>query len=364
MDRLAPFGVCLDGDWKFVVSSISAETSWFHRKVMINRRTFPIDNTSPYAVKRMAEHLQAGGRLVLFAEGRLSRTGTLMKLFQGTGFLLHKTEAKVITCELRNANRLPYSPNPGLKLLFPTVTAHLCEVLTPPKCDNHSKDQARTTLTSWLRDKMVDEQFKVEMEFGPRDVLSAIVESARERPKQRILEDASRAPITYRRLLVGADVLSQPLNAALARDASRVAVLLPNVNAVPVLIMSLWHIGKVPAVLNYSSGAATMLACCQLAAVKQIVTSRAFLERAKLEAEPITDAGIQLLYLEDLRARITVLQKFISSLRMRFSPSSLRLGPATSRPSSTAVILFTSGSEGMPKAWNFRTRISSPTSAR
>ena len=47
--------VCLDGDWKFVVSSVSAQTSWLHRKIMLNERTFPIDTSSPYAVKRMAD---------------------------------------------------------------------------------------------------------------------------------------------------------------------------------------------------------------------------------------------------------------------------------------------------------------------
>src|ERR1035438_6121796 len=78
--------VCLDEDWKFVTSSISAQTSWLHRKLMINHYTLPIDTNSPYAVKHMAEFLKGGGRLVLFAEGRLSRTGTLMKLFDGTGF--------------------------------------------------------------------------------------------------------------------------------------------------------------------------------------------------------------------------------------------------------------------------------------
>ena len=113
--------VCLDGDWKFVVSSTSAETSWLHRKIMINRRTFPIDTSSPYAVKRMAEFLEKNGRLVLFAEGRISRTGTLMKLFEGTGFMLHKTGAKVITCYLRGAHRLPFSPNQDEKRWFPQI---------------------------------------------------------------------------------------------------------------------------------------------------------------------------------------------------------------------------------------------------
>src|SRR6185503_2298778 len=60
--------VCLDKDWRCVVSRKSAETSWLHRKIMINRRTFPIDTDSPYAVKRMAEFLAGNGRLVLFAE--------------------------------------------------------------------------------------------------------------------------------------------------------------------------------------------------------------------------------------------------------------------------------------------------------
>src|SRR5271165_7063840 len=129
-------GVCLDPDWKFVVSSVAAQTSWLHRKIMLNRRTFPIDTNSPYAVKRMAEHLQANGRLVLFAEGRLSRTGALMKLFDGTGFLLHKTSARIITCYLRGAHKMPYSPNPAPHKLFPKVTAHFSEVLTPPKLEN------------------------------------------------------------------------------------------------------------------------------------------------------------------------------------------------------------------------------------
>src|SRR5580704_9424199 len=107
--------VCVDDDWKFVTSSITAQTSWLHRILMINRYTLPVDTSSPYAVKRMAEFLQGGGRLVLFAEGRLSRTGSLMKLFDGTGFLIYKTKAKVITAYLRGTKYLPYSPNPGWK---------------------------------------------------------------------------------------------------------------------------------------------------------------------------------------------------------------------------------------------------------
>ena len=98
-------GVWLDDDWRFVTSSTVAEISWLHKRMMINRRTFPVDMNSPFAVKRMAEYLQQGGRLVLFPEGRLTCTGSLMKIFDGTGFLILKTRAKVITAHLRGAQR-------------------------------------------------------------------------------------------------------------------------------------------------------------------------------------------------------------------------------------------------------------------
>ena len=48
-----------------------------------------------------------------------------------------------------------------------------------------------------------------------------------------------------------------------------------------------------------------MLACAQLAGVKQIITSKLFLERAKLNIQPMRDAGIEFIYLEDVRAGIT-----------------------------------------------------------
>ena len=203
--------VCLDGDWKFVTSSTTAQTSWLHRMIMVNRYTLPVDTASPYAVKRMAEFLKGGGRLVLFAEGRLTRTGNLMKLFDGTGFLIFKTKAKVITACLRGVQRLPFSPNPDLKQCFPRVTVHFSAALSAPNLEDVSTGRARALLTGWLRDQMVRQQFEVEMAHGPQNVLAAVAETARQHPGQVILEDATRQTLTCRKLLVGVDVLADVL---------------------------------------------------------------------------------------------------------------------------------------------------------
>ena len=341
-------GVCLEDDWRFVTSSTTAELSWLYKRIMINRRTFPVDMNSPFAVKRMAEYLRHGGRLVLFPEGRLSCTGSLMKLFDGTGFLIFKTRAKVITAYIRGAERLPFSRNPGRKRCFPRLSIHFSNVLPTPNLEHVSATAARARLTDWLRDQMVRQRFETEMEFGPSTLPQAIVETARQRPRQVILQDFTLQQLTYRRLLVGADLLAGQWRTLLSDPGPRVGVLLPNVNAMPIVTLSLWAAGKVPAILNYSTGPSIVLACARLAGVKHVITSEAFIQRAKLDLGPFKDAGIEILFLEDVRARITRAKRFLALVRQSLKPrlSTLNYQPSTDDP---AVILFTSGSEGDPK---------------
>jgi acyl-[acyl-carrier-protein]-phospholipid O-acyltransferase/long-chain-fatty-acid--[acyl-carrier-protein] ligase len=271
-----------------------------------------------------------------------------MKLFDGTGFLIFKTRAKVITAYIRGAERLPYSRTPGRKRWFPRISVHFSDVLTPPSLEHVSATAARGKLTDWLRDQMVRQRFETEMEFAPATLPEAIVEAARQRPGQVILQDFSLQELTYRRLLVGADLLAGQWRTLPDDAGQRVGVLLPNVNAMPVVILSLWAAGKVPAILNYSTGSGILVACAKLAGLKHVITSKAFIERAKLDLGPFKEAGIELLFLEEVRARITGAQRLLGLLRQSVKPGLSTLNSQLSTDS-PAVILFTSGSEGDPK---------------
>jgi acyl-[acyl-carrier-protein]-phospholipid O-acyltransferase/long-chain-fatty-acid--[acyl-carrier-protein] ligase len=164
-------------------------------------------------------------------------------------------------------------------------------------------------------------------------------------PRRIILEDFTGKKLSYLKLMIGASVLADTWRTHLAEE--RVGVLLPNVAGMPVTLLSLWKLGKTPAILNYTVGPAILRKCVEVASLKTIITSRQFIQRAKLDLNDLQAAGARLIYLDEISQSIPATQKLSATL------STVLAKPVCSRPvspESTAVVLFTSGSEGVPKA--------------
>ncbi len=149
------------------------------------------------------------------------------------------------------------------------------------------------------------------------------------------------------------------LGGKLAQQTMRgetVGVLLPNVNALAVTLLGLNAWGRVAALLNFTAGSRNLEAALDTAMIGLVVTSRRFVETAKLDdvvaafARRKTAAGkpVRVLYLEDVRKTITAGDKILGLVRAKVAARWHR-GHAQS-PDSPAVVLFTSGTEGLPKA--------------
>ena len=142
--------------------------------------------------------------------------------------------------------------------------------------------------------------------------------------------------------MVGARVLAGKFT-ALAGEGEAVGVMLPNANGAAATLLGMMSAGRVPAMINFTAGVANVQAACTAAEVRTIVTSRAFVERARLDklVEALAEKA-RIIYLEDLRATVSSVDKIRGLVRYRRA-----LVPRD--PDEPAAILFTSGSEGTPK---------------
>jgi len=133
-----------------------------------------------------------------------------------------------------------------------------------------------------------------------------------------------------------------------AKQGEAVGLMVPNSIGAAVTFLALQAFGRVPAMLNHTAGADAVLSACRTAGLRSVVTSRRFIELAKLETLVERLAGaVEILFLEDLRGQLGLTAKLNGLFAARFaSRRHRRLGIAASDP---AAILFTSGSEGAPK---------------
>lgn len=342
-------GVFLPTHWRFVVSGVTSQTSWLHRRIMCNPRTFVIDSTAPHSARSVARFLREGGCVVLFAEGRISRTGSLMKIFGGIGFLLSKTPCQVVFCHLRGAEKLKLAIHPGWRQWFPPLSVHLSPVKRPPNTSGLSARQARDRLAQWVRDQMISLQFRTEMEHGCRTVPQEIEQTARMRPRFRVLEDLYQTAISYSELIALANERSARLGSdPRVKEKPIVGLLLPNRMDYPITLLSVWCLGKTPALLNPSLGTAGVLAAIHLARIEVILSSKDFFRKLPIDLQALEKCGIHVIFIEEL-ADITFRQKAFARYSF-ISPPRMRRRAFANRRGGTALILFTSGSEGSPKA--------------
>ena len=181
--------------------------------------------------------------------------------------------------------------------------------------------------------------------FGRDSLIDALI-GARERFGDKvILEDQDRKPMTYTGLIRAAFVLGRKI-AAMTEPGERVGVLLPSSMGVVVTFFALHAYGRVPVMLNFTSGQRNVKAACEAAGIKRVLTARRFIDQAKLDdLIDALKAERQVVWLDDVRKSIGLGDKLFG-LMAGFMPKRFR---AATGPKDAGVILFTSGSFGAPK---------------
>jgi acyl-[acyl-carrier-protein]-phospholipid O-acyltransferase/long-chain-fatty-acid--[acyl-carrier-protein] ligase len=333
----------LDREPVFAIDSGIAQR-WWVRPFLRFTRAMPLDPTKPLATRTLINSVKAGNPLIIFPEGRITVTGSLMKVYDGAAMIADKSEAMLVPVRIKGLEKTPFSRLDRKQVrrsLFPKVVVNILEPLRLTVDPALKGKRRRLAAGALLYTVMSDLIFRTTS--TDRSIMEALIAAANENGKNVVaVEDPLSGSLTYKRLLVGAAVLGRKLM-PLAGAGEAIGVMLPNANGAVVAILALMSAGRVPAMINFTAGVMNLRAACKAANIRTIITSRAFVEKAHLEKliEGVTPE-VAFVYLEDVRAKVGLLDK-LRGLREAKRPLVRR---AADDP---AAILFTSGSEGTPK---------------
>ena len=321
------------------------------RFLMRTADIMPFNPIEPGDIKELIAKVDSGRLCVIFAEGRITETGGLMKIYEAPGLVADKSKAPLIPVWIdgpqygyfsKTAGKLPHRPLPKVRV-----------VVGKPR-PFKLKDELRRQ-----RDHISNEVYMIlrdmgfEINYNPDISLFAMLMKAAKvhakkglfrRPK--FVEDVQRKPNSYRDIVIKSFVLGKYFKRRTAPE-EHVGVLLPNSIAAICTFFGLTAYSRIPVMLNFSVGAKNMLSMCRTAEVKMVITSLTFIKMAKMEefVETLEQAGVKVVFLEKLAKSIGLWEKINAYLRYK-----IKRVPHKRGGNRKAVVLFTSGSEGAPKA--------------
>ncbi|MCX5493526.1 acyl-[ACP]--phospholipid O-acyltransferase [Kaistia dalseonensis] len=342
-------GCLLPGKPVFAINKFIAER-WWVKPAFLFFDLIPVDPTSPFTVRKMVKLVKEGRRLVIFPEGRITVTGALMKVYDGPAMIAALADVPIIPVRVAGAQYSIFSRLKGKvrRRLFPemhlSVLPERSIALTPGLIGRKRRAEAGAHLQAIMTEMVYETSPPLEPLFD------SLLHARHLHGSRPVLEDVTRAPIGYTGIVRGAFALGKSI-ARMSAPGERVGLMLPNTIASVVTFFALQLTGRIPAMLNFSAGPAGIDAARRAAEIRLVLTSRRFIEQGRLLplAETLS-AHCRVVYLEDLRGEIGAIRKLFA-LAGSLAPglvARLAFGKGAAIDDE-AVVLFTSGSEGLPK---------------
>ncbi len=308
----------------------------------------PIDPTD---IKNLITEVNKNKLCVIFAEGRMTENGGLMKIYEAPGLVADKSKSPIIPVWIegpqygyfsKTKGKIPHRPLPKVNIIVGKPV--------PFKL----KDELRRQ-----RDHISNEVYQIlqEMCFRVRynpdiSLFAQLMKTAKVNSKKGLLhrptfiEDIQRKPNSYKDIIIKSFVIGKYFKRRTA-TGEHVALLLPNSIATVCTFFGLSAYERIPVMLNFSVGAKNIASMCKTAEVKKVITSLTFVKTGKFEnvVEILKNNGVEVVFLEKIGKEIGLWSKINAYLRYK-----IKRVPHKKGGNKKAAILFTSGSEGAPKA--------------
>ena len=332
---------------RIIVWGGNFESSWFrrfaelHGAIMINRGPKGI-------MKALVEGRKAieNGELVcIFAEGGITRTGQIQGFKPGLMRIVKGTDAPIVPIYLDELWGSMFSFSSGhFFWKWPRgwrtpISIHFGKPIQPPY-NVHKIRQAVQQLGATAVESRKQRNVPPPMSF---------IRSCKQRKFKSKVADSTGVDLSGAKLLARTLVVQRLLNRhvlASKEEEQYVGVLLPPAVGACVVNAALSIDKRIAVNLNYTVSSDIMNQCIAQCGIKNVLTSRKFMERFEFQL----DANI--IYLEDLKDKPTLGDKLWGGFAAYLMPCSLlqrslRLNEID--PDDVLTVIFTSGSTGIPK---------------
>jgi acyl-[acyl-carrier-protein]-phospholipid O-acyltransferase / long-chain-fatty-acid--[acyl-carrier-protein] ligase len=323
---------------------VAMSKHWWIQPFLKFVRTMALDPLKPFSLRALINAVRDGNMLVIFPEGRITVTGSLMKVYDGAAMIADKADAMIVPVRIDGPEATIFSRLKSTQVRrrwFPKITVTILEPVklkVDPEIKGRKRRQAAGAALYTIMSDLIFRTTSTD-----RTVIEALIDAAEVHgPNWLAVEDPVSGKLTYKRLLIAAAVLGRKLM-PLAPEGRTLGIMLPTSNGAVVTLFAVMSAGRVPAMINFTAGAANILSACRAAQVDTILTSRAFVERGRLDTVVAQlQAKLRIVYLEDIRTTIGAADKLRGLFGWK-KPLVVR------KPDDWAVVMFTSGSEGLPK---------------
>lgn len=326
----------LPKDIVFVANTeIAKKYAW----AMKGREVLTVDTTNFFSVRSMLKVLKQGKSLVIFPEGRITRTNSLMKIYLGVSFLGIKTGFPLVPIGIdggEKAKVFTYLEGKIPTSWFPKMTVYVGEKFKIPEMPNETMREKKEMGTHLIYRQLQEVLLKCRTKNSVH-LVEEFRKRVKEAPNLEIAEDLN-GKVTMKELWRKVLGLSMILDSK--TTDKRIGVLMPTSIAGMAGVLAILNSGKSPAMLNFSMDAPTLESCLSTGEIKTVLTARSFIEKGKLQhlVEACSKTA-KVLFLEDFLLSMT------TGLKLKVLASE---GKQVTSPAGD-IILFTSGSEGTPK---------------